>query len=84
MIRRRRDPAMRAAVGRKELEKNAASSQTVSRFETEILTQEVNIEALSSINGTWVSKAVKATTSKKVILDMDSSEFPVHGNQEGS
>jgi len=79
-----RDPAMRAAVGRKALEKNAASSQTVSRFETEILTQEENIEALSSINDCWVSKAVKATTSKKVILDMDSSEFPVHGNQEGS
>ena len=36
------DPAMRAAVGRKALERNAASSQTVARFETDILTQEDN------------------------------------------
>lgn len=80
-----RDPAMRAVVGKRALERNAASSQTVSRFETEILPGEENIEALSSINHAWVSKAVSSTnTKKKVILDMDSSESPVHGNQEGS
>ncbi len=79
-----RDPAMRAAVGRKALEKNAASSQTVARFETDILTQEENLDALSDLNHSWVSRAVKSTKTKKIILDMDSSEFPVHGNQEGS
>ena len=79
-----RDPAMRAAVGRKALERNAASPQTVARFETDILAQEDNLEALSDLNHSWVSKAVKSTKTKKVILDMDSSEFPVHGNQEGS
>jgi len=75
---------MRAAVGRKALERNAASSQTVARFETDILTSEDNLKALSSLNRFWVSKAIKSTKTKKVILDMDSSEFPVHGNQEGS
>jgi len=79
-----RDPAMRAAVGRKALERNAASSQTVARFETDILTQEDNLEALSNLNHSWVSKAISSTKTKKIILDMDSSEFPVHGNQEGS
>ena len=79
-----RDPAMRAAVGRKALEGNAASSQTVARFETDILTRENNLEALSNLNHSWVSKAIKSTKTKKIILDMDSSEFPVHGNQEGS
>ena len=79
-----RDPAMRAVVGKKAPDRNAASSQTVSRFETEILTQEENIEALSSINHSWVSRAVSSTKTKKVILDMDSSEFPMHGNQESS
>jgi hypothetical protein len=79
-----RDPAMRAAVGKKALEKNAASSPTVYRFETEILTREENIEAFQSINGAWVKKAMSLTKGKKLILDMDSSEFPVHGNQEGS
>ena len=58
---------MRAAVGKKALERNAASSQTVSRFETEILPQEENIEALASINQAWVSKTVSSTKTKKII-----------------
>jgi len=79
-----RDPAMRAVVGRRALERNAASSQTVSRFETETLATEQNIEALSSINAVWVEKAIASTHTKRMILDMDSSESPVHGNREGS
>ena len=78
-----RDPAMRAVVGRKAFRRNAASTQTVSRFETETLTSDDNVLALSSINHAWVSKAMRASGTKKVILDMDSSEFPVHGSQEG-
>jgi hypothetical protein len=79
-----RDPAMRAVVGRRALERNAASSQAVSRFETETLATEQNIEALSSINAVWVEKAIASTHTKKIILDVDSSESPVHGSQEGS
>ncbi len=79
-----RDPAMRAVVGKKALERSAASSQTVSRFETEILASDENITALSSINHAWVARAMRSSEGKKVILDMDSSESPVHGNQEGS
>ena len=79
-----RDPAMRAVIGKRALERTAASSGTVSRFETDILTQDENIEALSSLNSAWVEKAVSLSKAKKVILDIDSSESPVHGNQEGS
>ena len=79
-----RDPAMRAVVGKKALEGNAASSQTVSRFETETLATNENVSALSSINHAWVSRAMRVTRAKKIILDMDSSESPVHGSQEGS
>jgi hypothetical protein len=79
-----RDPAMRAVIGRKALEANAASSATVARFETEILAAEDNLEALSLINGAWVARAMHVTKAKKVILDMDSSVSPVHGQQEGS
>ena len=75
---------MRAVVGKKALDRNAASSQTVSRFETETLATEQNIEALSSINAVWVEKAIARTNTKKIVLDMDSSESPVHGAQEGS
>ena len=73
-----RDPAMRAAIGKRALDRTAAISGTVSCFETDILTQDENIDALATLNSSWVSKA------KKVILDIDSSESPVHGSQEGS
>ncbi|RJP29894.1 MAG: IS1380 family transposase [Actinobacteria bacterium] len=79
-----RDPAMRAVIGKKTLERNAASYQTVSRFETETLATDENLAALSVINHAWVGKAMCATKAKKIILDMDSSESPVHGRQEGS
>ncbi len=79
-----RDPAMRAVIGKRALDRNAASPGTVSRFETEILAQDENIDALSSLNSAWVSKAVSLSKAKKVVLDIDSSESPVHGNQEGS
>ena len=79
-----RDPAMRAVIGKRALERRAASSGTVSRFETEILTQDENIDALATLNSGWVSKAVSLSKTKKVILDIDSSESPVHGSQEGS
>lgn len=79
-----RDPAMRAVVGKKALERNAASSQTISRFETETLATDDNLQALSVINGAWVARAMRSTKGKKVTLDMDSSESPVHGYQEGS
>jgi hypothetical protein len=40
-----RDPAMRAVIGRKALERSAASSQTISRFETETLCRDENLKA---------------------------------------
>jgi len=79
-----RDPAMRAAIGKRALDRTAASSGTVSRFETDIITQDENIDALATLNSSWVSKAVSLSKAKKVILDIDSSESPVHGSQEGS
>jgi len=79
-----RDPAMRAVIGKRALDRTAASPGTVSRFETEILAQGENINALATLNSGWVSKAVSLSLAKKVILDIDSSESPVHGNQEGS
>ncbi|MDH4220913.1 MAG: IS1380 family transposase [Candidatus Aminicenantes bacterium] len=75
------DPVMRAVTGKK---KNAASANTLGRFETEILPQKKNLEGLSKINGRWVDKAMEKTRNRRIILDMDSSESPVHGEQEGS
>ena len=49
-----RDPAMRAVIGKRALDRTAASPGTVSRFETDILAQEQNIEALASLNSAWL------------------------------
>jgi len=75
------DPVMRAVTGKK---RNAASINTIGRFETEILPLKKNLKGLSEINGRWVEKAMEKTTHNRIILDMDSSESPVHGEQEGS
>ncbi len=75
------DPVMRAVTGKK---KNAASANTIGRLETEILTLRENLDSLSEINGRWVEKAMEKTHHNRIILDMDSSESPVHGEQEGS
>ena len=79
------DPTMRVVVGRRGgPERPAASTNTMSRFETEVLTQDGNVEGLGRVNATWVDRAMTHTAHRRVILDMDSSESPVHGGQEGA
>ena len=77
------DPAMRVTVGWQGTDKQAASTNTMSRFETEVLTEEENLEGLTRLNVEWVDTAMAHTSHQRVILDMDSSESPVHGQQEG-
>ena len=77
------DPAMRIVTGKKP-EKNAASANTMGRFETEMMTADDNLALLEELNRQWVQKAMNKTAGKRIILDMDSSESPVHGEQEGS
>ena len=78
------DPTMRIIVGRRDIDRPAASTNTMSRFETEVLTQDGNVEGLDRLNATWVDGAMSRTPHRRVILDMDSSESPVHGEQEGA
>ena len=78
------DPAMRVITSRRASEKQAASTNTLSRFETEVLTRAENLEGLLSLNSQWVERAMVHTPHQRVILDLDSSESPVHGQQEGA
>jgi hypothetical protein len=77
------DPVIRAVTGKKK-RKNAASINTIGCFETEILPLKKNLEGLSEINGSWIQKAMQKSSHHRIIFDMDSSESPVHGEQEGS
>jgi hypothetical protein len=79
-----RDPAMRAIVGREGLDRAAASSSQMGRFETEWLATDANLAALTDLSGTWIGRIHDRKPPRTIVLDMDSSESPTHGEQEGS
>jgi Transposase DDE domain group 1 len=79
-----RDPAIRAIVGREGLDRPAASSSQMGRFETEWLPTEANLRVLADLSGTWIDRVHARKAPEGIILDMDSSESPTHGDQEGS
>jgi hypothetical protein len=78
------DPAMRHIVGERAKDKTAASVSLMGRFETEILTQPQNLKAVMNQPGQWVDEVHKHKAIKEIILDMDSSDSPTFGRQEGS
>ena len=78
------DPVMRWIVGGKAVERQAASSSQMGRFETEVLATDANVEALTDMNGVWIDKVHDRHPPTKIILDMDSSVSPTHGDQEGT
>src|SRR4051794_20449456 len=79
-----RDPAMRAIVGREGIDRPAASTSQMGRFETEWLATEANLAALPDLSGAWIDRVHQRRPPDGIILDMDSSESPTHGQQEGS
>jgi Transposase DDE domain group 1 len=79
-----RDRDMRAIVGREGLDRAAASSSQMGRFETKWLATDANPAALTDLSGTWIERVHECKPPEGIILDMDSSESPTHGEQEGS
>jgi hypothetical protein len=63
---------MRHVASGRTVERSAASTSVMSRFETEILTQPKNL----GLPSTWVRQVHKGSTPKQIILDMDSSGQP--------
>jgi hypothetical protein len=54
------------------------------RFETAWLTRPQNLAALIDLPGRWIDKVHARRAPKIIVLDMDSSESPTYGRQEGS
>src|SRR5262249_26200912 len=50
----------------------------------ELLTHEENLVGLMAVNRDLIGQAETMDRSDRIVLDMDSSESPVHGQQEGS
>lgn len=78
----RNDPGMRAVIGTRALAKSAAGETTVGRFEKEILLEGDNLRNLEGISMRWAEKMDAVRGEKETILDIDSSESPVYGEQE--
>jgi hypothetical protein len=79
-----RDPAMRWVVGDRAISGSAASASQMGRFETKWLSRTENLAALADLPGQWIDKVHRRRASKVIVLDMDSSESPTYGEQEGS
>ena len=75
---------MRWVVGGNAPMARAASASQMGRFETEWLTRPANLAALADLLGQWIEAVHKRRQPRVVVLDMDSSESPTYGEQEGS
>jgi hypothetical protein len=78
------DPTFRLIGSPQRWDRSAALTSTLHWFETELLTREENLVGLMAVNRDVVGQAETWDRSDRVVLDMDSSESPVHGQQEGS
>ena len=78
------DPVMRQVVGGRAVDAQAASASQMGRFETETLALPENRAALADLNGTWIDRFHDRNGLKYIVLDMDSSVSPTHGDQEGT
>ncbi len=54
------------------------------RFATEVLASEENLAARADLSGAWIDRVHDRRPPKMIILDMDSSVSPTHGDQEGT
>jgi len=78
------DPTFRLIGSQKIWDRGAALPSRLHWFETEVLSQDENLESLSRINREPLAKAEAMDSPQRVVLDRDSTEIPVHGEQERS
>src|SRR5918993_5456645 len=72
------DPAMRWVVGGRAVKETAASASQMGRFETELLTDAANLNALADLSGRWIDAVHARRPVKVIVLDMDSSVSPTY------
>jgi hypothetical protein len=78
------DPTFRLIGSEKIWERGAALTSRLQTFETEMLAEEKNFGSLARINRELIGKAEALDSPQRVVLDMDSTEIPVYGEQEQS
>ncbi|MGQ0548142.1 MAG: IS1380 family transposase [Armatimonadota bacterium] len=75
------DPTFRLIGSEQIWERGAALTSRVHSFETELLTRDENLAGLAAINRELIARV---DAPQRVVLDLDSTEIPVYGQQEQS
>ena len=78
------DPTFRLIGSEKIWDRGAALTSRLQSFETELLAEEGNLFGLGAINRELIANAEAIDSPQRVVLDIDSTEIPVYGNQEHS
>ena len=78
------DPTFRLIGSEKIWDRGAALTSRLQSFETELLAADENLAGLAAINRELVAKAEAMEATQRVVLDIDSTEIPVYGQQENS
>jgi hypothetical protein len=78
------DPTFRLIGAKKNWDRGAALTSRRQSFETGMLAGDENLVGLMAVNRELIAQAEAVRDSERVVLDMDSTESPVHGRQEGS
>jgi hypothetical protein len=78
------DPTFRMLASRERRDTSVALTSTLHWFETDVLAEEQNYQGLTRLNTELVQHPAARSLSRRVILDIDSTESPVHGTQEQS
>src|ERR1700680_156117 len=78
------DPTFRLIGSKKIWERGAALTSRLQSFEPELLAEPENLAGLRTINRELIAKAEAIDSPQRVVLDIDSTEIPVYGQQEQS
>jgi hypothetical protein len=77
-------PVMRLITRHRDFDRCAASENQMGRFETNTLSAFKNLSELTGLFGKWIDRVHRLRNRPNLIPDIDSSESPVYGSQEGS
>ena len=79
-----RDPTFRLIGSEKIWDRGAALPSRLQTFETDLLAEDGNFPGLARVNRELIGKAEALHSPYRTVLDMDSTEIPVYGEQEQS
>jgi hypothetical protein len=78
------DPTFRLISSERAWDRGAALTSRLQTFETEMLAEEENFAGLERFNRALIGRAEAMDSGCRTILDLDSTEIPVYGEQEQS